>query len=391
MLSGIAKATACGHRSPVSTEPDPRPCGRVGAGRVKSTSFPFDFVCGQVESFRRSCEPEGSKRGSSPRGTGCDELRAAQGMVKRLEGPQSSTRLEALEELGQLCEVFPEAASCSAAAVLARLEDHDPKVRAAAVKTLGRMCEVGAHVDLDCIIEMLARDIAKMTSNQNEVSLELTLGLPIAKWPRRRDGFVNELSRRFNATQVTVQACEACVDDAAATKPVNSSSRPTSPSEGARPGSPDSSGSASTSPVSSPGSPDVILSPEQKAVRIKKLLDVFELFDLDGTGVIESAELQKLGQARRHLGHKSGEWTAEKNARLIKKMDLNGDGTIRSDEFSEFFEQALSTDTDEFDKTMAQFTEVAHAIRKEKQKRQRVLVQAFIHDVFKSTALLRST
>lgn len=58
------------------------------------------------------------------------------------------------------------------------------------------------------------------------------------------------------------------------------------------------------------------------------------MFDLDGSGVIESRELLQLGQMRRKLGQKGGEWSEAKNTRMINKMDSNKDGKVQGSEFS---------------------------------------------------------
>merc|ERR1712072_609412 len=62
--------------------------------------------------------------------------------------------------------------------------------------------------------------------------------------------------------------------------------------------------------------------------RQQELRKIFRQFDLDDSGEIESAELMALGTARRSLGQKQGEWTEEKNARLVQNMDASGDGMI---------------------------------------------------------------
>jgi Ca2+-binding EF-hand superfamily protein len=71
--------------------------------------------------------------------------------------------------------------------------------------------------------------------------------------------------------------------------------------------------------------------------REKKLREVFQAFDLDGDGAIGAEELLVLGQQRRKLGQKSGEWTKEMNMRLMKKLDKNGDGKVLVREFVDFF------------------------------------------------------
>ena len=95
---------------------------------------------------------------------------------------------------------------------------------------------------------------------------------------------------------------------------------------------------------------------------------MFREFDLDGSGVIEAEELLALGKARRSLGQKQGEWTEEKNARLVKRMDANGDGEIQMSEFVHHFEDALPRAREEFDLVLEQFMEVAQACRARKQQ-----------------------
>ena len=101
-----------------------------------------------------------------------------------------------------------------------------------------------------------------------------------------------------------------------------------------------------------------------QAKRKAQLLGVFGMFDLDDSGVIEPRELLKLGKTRRSLGQKQGKWTLEKNDAMIRKMDLDDDGVVSRDEFSEYFKDALSfLDPEEFDNTIADFMDVANACR----------------------------
>merc|ERR1712166_1302761 len=96
---------------------------------------------------------------------------------------------------------------------------------------------------------------------------------------------------------------------------------------------------------------------------------VFHQFDLDDSGEIETKELLALGQARRKLGQKSGAWTEEKNAKLVKNMDTDGDGTVNEKEFSGYFDKSLTKDEAEFEETVAQFMEVAKECRQQKQEK----------------------
>jgi len=51
-----------------------------------------------------------------------------------------------------------------------------------------------------------------------------------------------------------------------------------------------------------------------------------------------------LGQTRRKAGQKSGDWSEEKNNKLITKMDENGDGEIHMAEFVFYFNQSITKD-----------------------------------------------
>ena len=54
--------------------------------------------------------------------------------------------------------------------------------------------------------------------------------------------------------------------------------------------------------------------------RWRMLSDVYHKFDLDGGGNVGANELLELGQARRRLGQKEGEWTVEDNMALIEAI-----------------------------------------------------------------------
>lgn len=121
-------------------------------------------------------------------------------------------------------------------------------------------------------------------------------------------------------------------------------------------------------PARSPsGSPEIgkryrktVDTPEKRdAVRQGLLRDVHTKMDQDNSGYIEPKELLLLGQARRKLGHKAGEWTEEKNKALVTKMDTDGDGKITADEFVQHFHRALPKDEDQFKAVISQFMDVA--------------------------------
>jgi len=65
-----------------------------------------------------------------------------------------------------------------------------------------------------------------------------------------------------------------------------------------------------------------------------------------------------LGEARRQLGHKKGEWTQEQNAILLSKIDSNDDGMIRAEEFLNYFHESLTQNHDDFNLVMDEFMQV---------------------------------
>ena len=52
---------------------------------------------------------------------------------------------------------------------------------------------------------------------------------------------------------------------------------------------------------------------------------VYHQFDLDGNGSVGEEELLELGQARRRLGQKHGEWTIQNTHALLQTMIGDGD------------------------------------------------------------------
>ena len=106
------------------------------------------------------------------------------------------------------------------------------------------------------------------------------------------------------------------------------------------------------------------LSIEQRG-RLTQLLRVFLAFDADGSGFVEVSELMQLGAMRQQLGQTTDEWTEEKNAQLLNRMDTNQDGCISGSEFCSYFETTLPRNQQAFDVVVAQFMQVAEACRGE--------------------------
>ena len=62
--------------------------------------------------------------------------------------------------------------------------------------------------------------------------------------------------------------------------------------------------------------------------RAALLRAVYHEFDLDGGGDVGAEELMEVGQARRRLGQKSGEWTEANNRALMRKMGPDEEGIV---------------------------------------------------------------
>jgi len=94
--------------------------------------------------------------------------------------------------------------------------------------------------------------------------------------------------------------------------------------------------------------------------RVVVLNTVFEMFDLDCGGTISRDELMALGQARRQLGQKGGDWDEVRNERLMVSMNADVDGNVTRSNFVNYFNQSLSNvDDRDFMVAMDQFETAA--------------------------------
>ena len=131
----------------------------------------------------------------------------------------------------------------------------------------------------------------------------------------------------------------------------------------------------STSPDTAPKSKSPVASPklsptpdpqQAKATRAKELRRVFEAFDLDGGGDVGADEMMALGQARRKLGQKSGEWTEEQNKQMLRNMGADSEGNVNASKFVTYFNEKLPTDPTEFAECIAQFVSCAKTVNEKK-------------------------
>ena len=90
----------------------------------------------------------------------------------------------------------------------------------------------------------------------------------------------------------------------------------------------------------------IMLKANSTVDRRVQLAKVFASFDMDLSGGVDPAELMALGTERKELKQKARVWTAERNAQLMRHMDLSSDGVVTEGEFVEYFLEALGLEED---------------------------------------------
>jgi len=93
---------------------------------------------------------------------------------------------------------------------------------------------------------------------------------------------------------------------------------------------------------------------------------IYRIFDLDESGQVGFEEMLALGQARRSLGQKKGDWTREMNQRMMERMNADDEGMISLRNFADFFEAALPIDETIFQETIKQFQSCAETCNMKK-------------------------
>ena len=66
----------------------------------------------------------------------------------------------------------------------------------------------------------------------------------------------------------------------------------------------------------------------EKSRRIESLCALYEAFDVNGDGTVSHKEMFALGQTRRALGQKEGEWTHAMNNKMMLKMGCDQYGHV---------------------------------------------------------------
>ena len=117
-------------------------------------------------------------------------------------------------------------------------------------------------------------------------------------------------------------------------------------------------------------------SPERnrKEQRAAALSDVYHAFDLDKDGTVGEDEMMMLGESRRKLGQRGGEWTKEMNLELMKKMGAGRMGYVNERGFVRHFDEILPYDPVQFEVTMKEFRRcAAECGRRQQDKRNKFL------------------
>eukprot|EP00658_Telonema_sp_P-2_P018293 TRINITY_DN17177_c0_g2_i3.p1 TRINITY_DN17177_c0_g2~~TRINITY_DN17177_c0_g2_i3.p1 ORF type:complete len:289 (-),score=73.16 TRINITY_DN17177_c0_g2_i3:267-1133(-) len=95
--------------------------------------------------------------------------------------------------------------------------------------------------------------------------------------------------------------------------------------------------------------------------RVAKLMQVFALFDMNGSDSIDVHEFLALGKA---VHAKSG-WDEVQNLQAMKRVDISGNGQIEPQEFLQFFRERLGSCSDrDFERGISFMTDVAREARK---------------------------
>eukprot|EP00656_Telonema_subtile_P050655 TRINITY_DN661_c0_g1_i3.p1 TRINITY_DN661_c0_g1~~TRINITY_DN661_c0_g1_i3.p1 ORF type:complete len:260 (+),score=58.61 TRINITY_DN661_c0_g1_i3:406-1185(+) len=94
--------------------------------------------------------------------------------------------------------------------------------------------------------------------------------------------------------------------------------------------------------------------------RTAKLMQVFRLFDMNGSDTIDVNEFLALGKA---VHQKTG-WNEVQNLQAMARVDISGNGKIEPQEFLQFFRERLGACSDrDFDKGVAFMADVARDAR----------------------------
>ena len=104
----------------------------------------------------------------------------------------------------------------------------------------------------------------------------------------------------------------------------------------------------------------------QSSIREQQLSELFGLFDLDGSGVVEVAELLLLAKEKR-VGSELV-WTEQKNQQLMYRIDTDGSGGLDLPEFTTYFMDQwhggmFKLSQLQFDETIVRFTDIGTTCR----------------------------
>ena len=95
--------------------------------------------------------------------------------------------------------------------------------------------------------------------------------------------------------------------------------------------------------------------------RKHRLRGLFEIFDFDRSGAIDTSELLLVGQAM--CRDQNVMWSGEQNEALMERMDANRDGVVQQVEFVEYCEKLLPRDQATFEAFMQSYESEAGVVR----------------------------
>merc|ERR1712166_856262 len=125
------------------------------------------------------------------------------------------------------------------------------------------------------------------------------------------------------------------------------------------------------------------LSVSEQAHRKEALAEVYYMFDLDGDGSVSEEEMMRIGQARKELGGRGGDWTCEMNKELMQEISeldwVAGKLVVQLENFVEYYNERLSVGTLEFGEAIDRFKQEALRTQMSKEEAARSKVTASVN------------
>eukprot|EP00656_Telonema_subtile_P028433 TRINITY_DN3087_c0_g1_i4.p1 TRINITY_DN3087_c0_g1~~TRINITY_DN3087_c0_g1_i4.p1 ORF type:complete len:152 (-),score=50.52 TRINITY_DN3087_c0_g1_i4:109-564(-) len=97
------------------------------------------------------------------------------------------------------------------------------------------------------------------------------------------------------------------------------------------------------------------------------LSSLFQEVDFDDRGFVAIEELDQIGDMRQRMGFETGGWNEAQHARLVRQMDVHGDGKVEAREFVEYMNQGLPLDMQLFEDITKEYVEAVRSLNPDEQ------------------------